>query len=73
MAAPLIPQEVFLLERYSSPEYFGWLRDAFAACVKATEDALTEFMRHLPPDYRNRPRHLRPDRVWGEHIIPNMQ
>jgi hypothetical protein len=73
MAAPLIPQEIYLLERYSSLEYFGRLRDAFAACVKATEDGLAEFMKHLPPDYRNQPLHRQPDRVWGECVIPNMQ
>jgi hypothetical protein len=73
MPAPLIPQEVFLLERYSSLEYFGGMRDAFAACVKAAEDALSEYMKHLPPDYRSRPLWQQPDRVWGERVIPNMQ
>ena len=73
MAAPLIPQEIYLLERYSSLEYFGRLRDAFAACVKATEDALADFMKRLPPDYRSRPLWQQPDRVWGERVIPNMQ
>lgn len=73
MSAPLIPQEIYLLERYSSLEYFGELRDHFAACVKAAEDALEEFMRHLPPDYRAQPLHMQPDVVWGERVIPNMQ
>ncbi|MCH2242319.1 MAG: hypothetical protein MK041_10390, partial [Aquabacterium sp.] len=73
MSAPLIPQEIYLLERYSSLEYFGELRDYFAACVKAAEDALAEFMRHLPPDYRAQPLHMQPDIVWGERVIPNMQ
>jgi hypothetical protein len=73
MAAPLIPQEIYLLERYSSLEYFGQMRDAFGACTKAAEDALAEFMRHLPPDYRSKPLHEQPDIVWGERILPNMQ
>lgn len=75
MNTPLIPQEIYLLERYSSLEYFARLRDEFAACVKAAEDALAEFMRHLPPDYRNRNRKEfdQPDLVWGERIIPNLQ
>lgn len=70
---PLIPQEVYLLERYSSIEYFEPMRDAFEACVKAAEGALAEFMRHLPPDYRSRPMGQQPDIVWGETIIPNLQ
>jgi hypothetical protein len=73
MAAPLIPQEIYLLERYSSLEYFGRMRDAFAACVKAAEDALADFMKHLPADYRSQPLHMQPGRVWGERVIPNMQ
>lgn len=73
MNTPLIPQEIYLLERYSSLEYFGRLRDEFAACVKAAEDALAEFMRHLPPDYRNRKEFDQPDLVWGERVIPNLQ
>jgi hypothetical protein len=73
MTAPLIPQEIFLLERYSSPEYFRELRDAFKAMVTAAEDALAEFMTQLPPDYRSQPLYLQPDAVWGERVIPNLQ
>lgn len=73
MSAPLIPQEIYLLERYSSLNYFGAMRDHFAAMVKAANDALAEFMQHLPPDYRSRHLSEQPDAVWGERVIPNMQ
>lgn len=73
MATPLIPQEVFLLERYCSLDYFGEMRDHFAAMIKAADDALAEFMRNLPPDYRNRPLHEQPDAVWGERVLPNLR
>lgn len=73
MSAPLIPQEIYLLERYSSLTYFGELRDHFAAMVKAAQDALDEFMRSIPPDYRSRAINQQPDQVWGERIIPNLQ
>lgn len=73
MSTPLIPQEIYLLERYSSVAYFVALRDHFATMLKAAEDALDEFMRHLPPDYRSRPLNKQPDAVWGERIIPNLQ
>jgi hypothetical protein len=72
-STPLIPQEIYLLERYSSLEYFGRMRDEFAACVKAAEDALAEFMKSLPPDYRSRREFDQPDQVWGERVIPNLQ
>jgi hypothetical protein len=73
MTAPLIPQEIYLLERYSSLEYFGHMRDHFAAMVKAAQDALDEFMKCVPPDYRNWHASQQPDQAWGERVIPNMQ
>lgn len=73
MKTPLIPQEIYLLECYCSLEYFGQMRDAFAGCVKAAEDALAEFMKHLPPDCRSRREFDQPDLVWGERVIPNLR
>ncbi len=40
MAAPLIPQDIFLIERYSSIAYFEQLKNAFAAFVDAVEKAV---------------------------------
>lgn len=73
MAAPLIPQEIFLLERYSSVAYFGQLENAFTAFVDAVEQALSSYMNHLPADYRNRPVSDQPDVVWGERVLPNVR
>lgn len=73
MAATLNPQEIFLLERYSSLAYFEPLRDDFAALVKTTELALAEFMAHLPPDYRAKPLWMQPDIVWGQRVLPNIR
>jgi hypothetical protein len=73
MTTPLIPQEIYLLERYASLDYFGRMRDEFAACVKAAEDSLASYMTKLPRDYRARPLYEQPDAVWGERIIPNLQ
>jgi len=73
MAAALTPQEIFLLERYSSLAYFEPLRDDFAALVKTTELALDDFMAHLPPDYRAWPLWMQPDIVWGQRVLPNIR
>ena len=73
LTAPLIPQEIYLLERYSSLEYFGAMRDHFAAMLKTAQDALDEFMKWVPPDYRSLHTSQQPDLVWGERIIPNLQ
>jgi len=73
MATPLIPQEIYLLERYSSPEYFKQMRNAFAVAVQAAEDALDYVMHHLPPDYRKRQRWEQPDITWGTVVLPNFR
>lgn len=65
MSAPLYPQEIYLLERYTSVEYFGSMRDAWQAMVDHVEDCLARFMAKLPADYRSRPLPLQPDIAWG--------
>ncbi|MFT3721584.1 hypothetical protein [Pseudorhodoferax sp.] len=73
MPTPLIPQEIYLLERYTSLDYFGQMRDAWETMVKVGDDALNAFMRQLPPDYRSRPLNRQPDIVWGERVLPNLR
>ena len=67
------PQEIYLLERYSSSEYFKELVDAFKNMLDAAEKALELFMQDLPYDYRNRHISQQPDVVWGEHVLPNFR
>lgn len=58
------PQEIYLLERYSSAEYFKELIDAFKNMLNVAENALELFMQDLPYDYRNRHISQQPDVVW---------
>ena len=67
------PQEIYLLERYSSAEYFKAMLDAYANMVAAAEKALDIFMQDLPYNYRDQPISQQPDVVWGEHILPNFR
>lgn len=67
------PQEIYLLERYSSAEYFKELVDAFKQMLEAAERALDIFMSDLPYDYRARHISEQPDVVWGEHVLPNFR
>ncbi|MCO8103963.1 hypothetical protein NI401_13845 [Acinetobacter indicus] len=67
------PQEIYLLERYSSAEYFSELVDTFKNMLDAAENALELFMQDLPYDYRNRHISQQPDVVWGEHVLPNFR
>lgn len=67
------PQEIYLLERYSSAEYFKELVEAFQNMLDAAERALDIFMSDLPYDYRDRHISEQPDVVWGELVLPNFR
>ena len=67
------PQEIYLLERYSSAEYFKAMLDAYANMVAAAEKALDIFMQDLPYNYRDQPISQQPDVVWGEHVLPKFR
>jgi len=73
MATPLIPQEVYLLERFSTLDYFRPIRDNYEAAVRHAEQCLEAFVNDLPPDYRSRHLSQQPDIVWGERVLPNMR
>jgi hypothetical protein len=73
MATPLIPQEIYLLERFCSLERYGDMRDAWQAMLKHAEHMLDRFMHNLPPDYRKRAQPDQPDIVWGELVLPNFR
>ncbi len=73
MGTPLIPQEIYLLERYCSLEYYGQMRDAWEAMLGHAEAMLDRFKHNLPPRYRNRPLPEQPDIVWGERVLPNFR
>ncbi|HDK8956710.1 TPA: hypothetical protein PVK16_003575 [Acinetobacter baumannii] len=67
------PQEIYVLERYSSPAYFEELVIAFKNMLDAAENALELFMQDLLYDYRDRHISQQPDVVWGEHVLPNFR
>ncbi|WP_454725134.1 MULTISPECIES: hypothetical protein [Cupriavidus] len=73
MTAPLIPQEIYLLERYTSLEYYAQMRDAWEAMLKHVEDCYDRFMRNLPANYRKRSQPEQPDIVWGQLVLPNFR
>lgn len=69
----LKPQEIYLLERYTSIDYFGTLRDTWGEMIQHVEKSLNKFMADLPPDYRRRQVPEQPDVVWGERVLPNFR
>jgi hypothetical protein len=73
MPIPLIAQEIYLLERFSSLESLADVRDAWEAMLMHVERLYEHFMLNLPSDYRRRPLPQQPDRVWGDRVLPNFR
>ena len=71
--AQLHPQEIFLLEYFSSVEYLRKVRDAWKAFVEHNERCLDEFMHHLPTDLRRRHVSRQGDIVWNSVVMPNFR
>jgi hypothetical protein len=67
------PQEIFLLERYSSIEYFATLRDVWGDLVDHVSSCLDLFMHDLPPNYRSAKLSEQPDVAWGHRVLPNFR
>jgi hypothetical protein len=73
MQPTLNSQEIFLLNRYISAEYFCELRDTWAILVAHLESCLDRFMQNLPKNYRAKGLPEQPDVVWGHRVIPNFR
>jgi hypothetical protein len=67
------PQEIYLLERYSSLAYFGELRDAWEKVVKHVESRLQSYLSNLPAKYRSMPLPEQADIAWGHCVLPNFR
>lgn len=73
MRAQMNPQEIYLLERYISLDYFAELRDTWEEMVNHVDSCLSSFMRSLPSNYRSRSLPEQPDIVWGQRVLPNFR
>lgn len=73
MVTPLIPQEIYLLERFCSIERFGELRDSWRAMIDVGENLMARYMRQLSHDLRSRPSFMQPDLVWDQHVFVNLR
>lgn len=73
MTTDLNPQEIYLLERFISLNYFGEMRDEWAEMVAHVDSCLNRFMQSLPGRYRSRSLSEQPDAVWGQRVMPNFR
>jgi hypothetical protein len=73
MLIQINPQEIYLLERYSSLAYFGELRDTWERVVEHVELCLQTYLSNLSPKYRSMPLPEQADIVWGHHILPKFR
>jgi hypothetical protein len=73
MSIRMNPQEIYLLERYISLEYFGEMRDTWEKMVEHVESCLQSYLSNLPAKYRAMPLPEQPDIVWGNRVLPNFR
>lgn len=73
MKAIINPREIYLLEKYSSVEYFGELREIWEKMIELAESCLDSFMKNIPYNYRKQPLYDQPDVVWGHRVLPNFR
>lgn len=66
MESPLIPQKIFLSERYISAEYFSGLRATWDEMIAHLDRCLDEFMRDPPSGYSRR---ALPEQPHGQQAI----
>jgi hypothetical protein len=66
---PLVAQEVYLQERFSSVEHLWALRCAWKAMLDHAENMLTRYQQQLPNGYADRHISQQPDQVWGQHVL----
>ncbi len=73
MALILNETEIKFLELFSSPHYFGKMRDKWEEMVLHTESCLEVYMTKLPSDYRSKALPEQPDIAWGHRVLPNFR
>jgi hypothetical protein len=73
MMTKLAAQEIYLLEKFSSPGYLAELRDTWRELLEHVEHCLDHFMQNPPAEFRNLPLPGQPHAVWGERVLPNFR
>lgn len=73
MKTILCPQEIYLLERFTSPEYFCELRDTWEEMVTHLDSCLNRLAQNLPKNYRAHSLTVSPDMVWKNKVLPNFK
>lgn len=71
--AILHPLECYMLEHYSSPEYFALTRDAVIAWIDAHEAAYSRISTTIEPRRRAGRTWQQVDVVWGGTVLPNIR
>ncbi|MEE3664563.1 hypothetical protein V2I52_22020 [Brenneria sp. g21c3] len=71
--AILHPQECYLLERYTSVDYYRRRWEAYNAFVEHCEQQVELFMQNLPADLRRRPAWEQIDIIWQNRVLPNIR
>ncbi|WP_409310925.1 hypothetical protein [Pectobacterium sp. B1J-3] len=71
--AILHPQECYLLERYTSEDYYRKRWEAYSAFIEHCEQQLEQYVQQLPANQRSRPSWEQIDIIWQNRVLPNLR
>lgn len=67
------PKEVYLIEQFTSPEFFEVMRSNYQSYINELEELFEIYMHNLPYNLRSLPLPEQADIVWGETVLPNLR
>lgn len=73
MSSILRESEIKLLELFSSPQYFGKMRDKWEETILHAESCLDQYMLKLALTHRSSALPEQADIVWGHRVLPNFR
>ena len=67
------PKEVYLLEKFSSLDFFEIMRNNYHNFLTGLEGLFELYIHNLPYDLRTLPFSEQADINWGETVLPNLR
>lgn len=67
------PKEAYLIEQFTSLEFFEVMRSNYQKFINELEELLEIYMHNLPYNLRSLPLPEQADIVWGETVLPNLR
>lgn len=73
MSYKINPKAAYLLEQFSSIEFFEIMRNHYSLFLESLEELFEIYMHNLPYNLRDLPLPEQADINWGETVLPNLR